>query len=204
MHKDSIAEMSHDTCFDGAKTERELGLTYAPIRVAIEEEVKATKKRLEPHAYESPKCLPGFDFAVVTSVGCAQQRLTLGGSMYCPGCGDQVGDGDKFCGNCGTRLLDSADPDDNVAGGNLETPLLCFGPFGVTVCDGPYSMYKWQRKNVTVIELTNTGIHGIPNKKFGLFKLPALRLPLRDACNSRFPTPPSLPCRCTFIPRSSV
>ena len=36
MCKDSIGEISHDTCFDGGKTERELGITYTPICVAVE------------------------------------------------------------------------------------------------------------------------------------------------------------------------
>jgi hypothetical protein len=107
--------------------------------------------------------------------------------MYCPGCGNQVGEADRFCSNCGKRLLGAADPDDNVDGGNRGTLLLSFGPFGVTVCDGPYSMYKWQRKNVTIVELTNTGIYGIPNKKFGLFKLPAQRLPFAGRVQFEIP-----------------
>jgi dihydroflavonol-4-reductase len=39
MCKDSIGQMSRDCTFDGSKTERELGLEYTPIRIAVEEEV---------------------------------------------------------------------------------------------------------------------------------------------------------------------
>lgn len=43
---------------------------------------------------------------------------------------------------------------------STETPLLSFGPFGVSVCDGPYAVFKWQRKNVFVIELTDHYLRG--------------------------------------------
>jgi hypothetical protein len=43
-----------------------------------------------------------------------------------------------------------------------EQVLLSFGPLGVSVCKGSYSMWKWQRKNATVIELTSLGIRGVP------------------------------------------
>ena len=49
-----------------------------------------------------------------------------------------------------------------------ERVLFRFGPFGVSVCRGPYSIWKWQRKNVTVIELTDWRIVGIPNRRPGL------------------------------------
>ena len=49
-------------------------------------------------------------------------------------------------------------------------PLLCsFGPFGVSVCNGPYGVFKWQKKNVTVVELTDSCIRGIVNRSFGFF-----------------------------------
>ncbi|MEJ5187494.1 MAG: hypothetical protein WHT46_10505 [Candidatus Geothermincolales bacterium] len=43
-----------------------------------------------------------------------------------------------------------------------ERVLFSFGPLGVSVCKGCYSMWKWQRKNSTVIELTTLGIKGVP------------------------------------------
>lgn len=45
-----------------------------------------------------------------------------------------------------------------------EQVLFSFGPLGVSVCRGRYSMWKWQRKNSTVIELTTLGIRGVPRR----------------------------------------
>jgi hypothetical protein len=42
------------------------------------------------------------------------------------------------------------------------------------VCEGPYGIFKWQKKNVTVIELSDRCIRGIANRGFGFLKLPAL------------------------------
>jgi dihydroflavonol-4-reductase len=44
ISKDSIGNLMDDHCFDGSKTERELDLEYTPIRVAVEEEVRAIKE----------------------------------------------------------------------------------------------------------------------------------------------------------------
>jgi hypothetical protein len=41
-------------------------------------------------------------------------------------------------------------------------------------------MFKWQRKNSTIIELTGVGIVGVPNKKPGFLKLPSV-LPSSDS-----------------------
>jgi hypothetical protein len=43
---------------------------------------------------------------------------------------------------------------------NTEQLLLRFGPFGVSVCDGPYRVFKWQWQNVFTIELTDHGLRG--------------------------------------------
>ena len=51
-----------------------------------------------------------------------------------------------------------------------EQRLYSFGPFGVSVCDGPYGIFKWQKKNVTVVELTDRCIKGIDNRGLGLFR----------------------------------
>jgi hypothetical protein len=41
-----------------------------------------------------------------------------------------------------------------------EQLLLSFGPFGVSVCEGPYGIFKWQRQNVFLIELTDQRLRG--------------------------------------------
>lgn len=45
-----------------------------------------------------------------------------------------------------------------------------FGPFGVSICDGRYGIFKWQWQNVTLIELTEHSIRGIPRGPLNLFK----------------------------------
>jgi hypothetical protein len=92
--------------------------------------------------------------------------------MYCPHCGKQVGDKDEFCEHCGVSLDDPvAAP---AAATSAESLLFSFGPFGVSICDGPYSMFKWQRKNASFIEMTNLRLYVVPNNVPGLFKLPAV------------------------------
>jgi len=54
---------------------------------------------------------------------------------------------------------------------DTEQRLYSFGPFGVSVCEGPYGIFKWQKKNVTAIELTDRCIRGIANRSFGFFGL---------------------------------
>jgi hypothetical protein len=51
---------------------------------------------------------------------------------------------------------------------DMEQPLLAFGPFGVSVCDGPYRVFKWQWQNVFVIELTDRCLRGNRRTRFGL------------------------------------
>jgi hypothetical protein len=98
--------------------------------------------------------------------------------MFCPSCGKQTEDVFNFCPHCGSRLappqeaterpmlpgMPTASPD--------EQTIFSFGPFGVTVCEGPYSMFKWQRKNITTIALTNQRICGVANRRFGPGALP--------------------------------
>jgi len=48
--------------------------------------------------------------------------------------------------------------------------LLCtFGPFGVSVCDGPYGVFKWQKTNMTRIDLTDTCLRAVIQRAFGPF-----------------------------------
>ena len=44
MSVDQMKIMKEGFCVDGSKAERELGLTYTPIRVAIEEEIAVGEK----------------------------------------------------------------------------------------------------------------------------------------------------------------
>jgi hypothetical protein len=38
---------------------------------------------------------------------------------------------------------------------DTEQSLLTFDPFGVSVCEGPYRVFKWQWQNVFLIKLTD-------------------------------------------------
>jgi hypothetical protein len=48
-----------------------------------------------------------------------------------------------------------------------EQRLLAFGPFGVSVGDGPYATFTGRQKNVTLIELTDHCIRGISSADLG-------------------------------------
>ena len=50
-----------------------------------------------------------------------------------------------------------------------ERVLCAFGPFGVSVCNGPYGVFKWQKTNITRIELTDTCIRAVIQRAFGPF-----------------------------------
>jgi hypothetical protein len=52
---------------------------------------------------------------------------------------------------------------------DMEQLLLRFGPFGVSVCDGPYGVFKWQWQNVFTIELTDHSLRGSRSPGFSLF-----------------------------------
>ena len=49
---------------------------------------------------------------------------------------------------------------------DTEQSLLRFGPFGVSVCDGPYAVFKWQWQNVFAIELTDHCLRGSRRFRF--------------------------------------
>lgn len=49
---------------------------------------------------------------------------------------------------------------------DAEQQLFAFGPFGVSDCEGPYGVFKWQKTNVTKVELTDRCIRGIPTRGF--------------------------------------
>jgi zinc-ribbon domain len=98
--------------------------------------------------------------------------------MYCPNCGRQVEEGYRFCPHCDRRLADAGPA---AAGTGASAPaaeqlLFSFGPFGTDVCEGPYKVFgTWHRRNSVIVELTNTRLCAIPNKKFGLLTIPAAR-----------------------------
>jgi hypothetical protein len=56
--------------------------------------------------------------------------------------------------------------------GVQEQLLLSFGPFGVSVCDGPYAVFKWQWQNVFAIELTDHCLRGSRRLRFSLGRRP--------------------------------
>lgn len=93
--------------------------------------------------------------------------------MFCPRCGKPVEGRDDFCEHCGAALDESAAAASTPAASS-ENVLLTFGPFGVSICDGPYSMFKWQRKNASYVELTNRRLCVFPNNIPGFMKLPAV------------------------------
>jgi len=47
--------------------------------------------------------------------------------------------------------------------------LYSFGPFGTSVCRGPYGVFKWQRSNWTRVELTDTCLRGRRQRSFFTF-----------------------------------
>jgi hypothetical protein len=56
--------------------------------------------------------------------------------------------------------LDSDERSKEVRVVDTEQLLFGFGPFGVSVCDGPYGVFKWQWQNVFAIELTDRCLRG--------------------------------------------
>ncbi len=115
----------------------------------------------------------------LTRSGCV--RLIIQGvKMNCPGCGKQIEEGANFCPYC-DRKLSGPPPSPGVPGAFSGPPpqpgeqvLYGFGPFGVDVCNGPFKMFTtWHRRNSIIIELTNTRLCALPNRKFGLLTVPA-------------------------------
>jgi len=52
---------------------------------------------------------------------------------------------------------------------DTEQVLLSFGPFGVSVCEGPYAVFKWQWQNVFLIELTERCLRASRRSRFPFF-----------------------------------
>jgi hypothetical protein len=50
-----------------------------------------------------------------------------------------------------------------------EQVLYAFGPFGTAVCPGPYGVFKWQRSNMTRVELTDACLRGRKKRSFFVF-----------------------------------
>jgi hypothetical protein len=103
--------------------------------------------------------------------------------MYCPGCGKKIEVGYHFCPYCDRRLSEStaAGGSRDAAGAAVGTPeqvLFTFGPFGMDVCNGPYRIFKtWHRRNSVIVELTDRRLCALPNRRFGLLTIPAMKYP---------------------------
>jgi len=54
---------------------------------------------------------------------------------------------------------------------DAEQRLFAFGPFGVSVCEGPWGLFRWRWQNATRIELTDRGIRGIASGAFVFLRL---------------------------------
>jgi hypothetical protein len=52
---------------------------------------------------------------------------------------------------------------------DVEQVLYTFGPFGTSVCDGPYGVFKWQRTNTVRVELTDRVLRGRKQRSFFVF-----------------------------------
>jgi len=55
-----------------------------------------------------------------------------------------------------------------------EQVLLSFGPFGVSVCDGRYGVFKWQARNITIVQLTGACIRGTFSRRLGFLTPPSI------------------------------
>lgn len=91
--------------------------------------------------------------------------------MFCPHCGKKVADSSHFCGKCGARLRES-----QSAQAPAEQVLYTIGPFGIELWDGHFSIWKWQRRNSVIIELTNLRLCAVPNRSFGFLTVPASKV----------------------------
>lgn len=94
--------------------------------------------------------------------------------MFCQDCGKEVEDNDSFCRHCGKALTPAAAAGGAApaAGSPPEEVLFTFGPFGLEVCDGKYSVWKWQHNNSVYVELTNYRLCVLPNTHFGVLSVP--------------------------------
>jgi hypothetical protein len=96
--------------------------------------------------------------------------------MYCEYCGRKMIESSRFCGFCGKRQKPVPGASAEIGqqdADNQEELLFYFGPFGIMLCDGHYSMWKWQRNNSVIIEMTDSRICAVPNQSFGLLTVPA-------------------------------
>lgn len=98
--------------------------------------------------------------------------------MFCPGCGKEVQEGDRFCPWCDRQLDASAPPAGTpVASATPPTEqlLFTFGPFGIDLCDGPFKIFAtWHRRNSVIVELTNTRLCALPDRTLGVLSIPMI------------------------------
>jgi len=118
--------------------------------------------------------------------------------MACAFCGKELAGSERFCPACGQRIPDATQE-------QPERVLFSFGPFGVVLCDVPFSIWRWHWRNCFVVELTDYRLRVLANTRFGFLTVPAwtrsrrMRLPLEIPYSSmvsaqlqRHPSPVSL------------
>jgi hypothetical protein len=76
--------------------------------------------------------------------------------MFCPSCGEQVGNQDRFCPSCGKSLTNEK-----------ETLLYSFGPFAISVCFSRPGLNAVAYKNNTKIVVTDRRIYGTASTILG-------------------------------------
>ncbi len=146
-------------------------------------------------------CFAGVITLIARNVSDDDYRVVRG-ARICPSCGKQAGVGKKFCPYCGKALpvlgegesieatpaTEAAAPASAGAGtpqaanapgpASAEQVLLSFGPFGTDICNGPFRAFStWHRRNSMTVELTNLRLCVLPNKRFGLLSVPAMKYP---------------------------
>jgi predicted nucleic acid-binding Zn ribbon protein len=95
-------------------------------------------------------------------------------ALYCIRCGKAVDQDFNFCPVCGQALSHSSQDREAAF---REAVLFSFGPFFVDISDGPFSVWKWHRRNSFIVELTNFRLCVLPNTRFGLLTVPAAKYP---------------------------
>jgi zinc-ribbon domain len=94
--------------------------------------------------------------------------------LYCVKCGRELDQDFNFCPVCGQAL---SHPLHDQEAAILEAVLFSFGPFFVDISEGPFSPWKWHRRNSFIVELTNVRLCVLPNTRFGLLTVPAAKYP---------------------------